>query len=162
MLSTAKFILTVVCSFALTTAMAQKPKPKPSAAKPAFQKFMPPKLTNLLGIRSGNTTVFVEEAVQLIKLPLKVTDDKKNVYTISSYHFMYKRKAVTEDEATGKVTPTMSNVSDLFRETPLPALWVKIITQQLRAGEELYFFDIVAKDAQGRLMFAPELRIKIK
>ena len=32
----------------------------------------------------------------------------------------------------------------------------------MRAGEELYFFDIVAKDAQGRLMFAPELRIKVK
>lgn len=166
MVSVVRFALTVVVAFGLTTVMAQKPKPataKPAPAKPAgFQKFTPPKLTSMLGIRSGHDTVFVEEAVQLVKLPLKVTDDKKNVYSISSYHLMYKRRAVTEDEATGKVIPVMSNVSDLFRETPLPDLWKKILTEQMRKGEELYFFDIVAKDAQGRLMFAPELKIRIK
>ena len=75
---------------------------------------------------------------------------------------MYKRRAVTEDEQTGKVSPVMSNVSELFRTTPLSGIWLKTLTEQMRPGEELYFYDIVAKDAQGRLMFAPELRIKIK
>jgi len=145
--------------FNCTAAMSQKPAT--TVTKPA-QKFKPPKLTTLLGIRSDSVTVYKEEAVQLVALPLKINDDKKNVYTISSYRFMYKRRAVTEDEETGKVTPIMSNVTDLFRETPLPKLWVKIITEQLRAGEELYYYDIVAKDAQGRLMFAPVLSIKIK
>jgi hypothetical protein len=158
----ARFIITVVFSFSLLTVFAQKPKPvvvKPSK----FQKFTPPKLISMLGIRSDSATVVLEEALQLIKLPLKVTDDKKNVYTISSYHAMYKRRAVTEDdEMSGKVTPVISNVSDIFRTTPLPAIWIKTLAEQLRIGEELYFFDIVAKDAQGRLMFAPELRIKIK
>ena len=126
-----------------------------------MQKFAPPKLTSVLGMRSDSSAVYTEEGVQLINLPLKITDEKKNVYRISSYQFMYKRRAVTEDES-GKVTPTMSNVSGVFRETPLPALWLKIITEQMRAGEELYFFDIVVKDAQGRLMFAPTLSIKIK
>ena len=56
----------------------------------------------------------------------------------------------------------MSNVSDRFNETPLPKLWRNILTEQMKPGEELYFFDIVAKDAQGRLMFAPDLRLKIK
>jgi len=161
MVTRAKFILTVVFSLTLTAVLAQKPKT--TTAKPAaFQKFTPPKLTCMLGIRTDTVSVYVEEALQLIRLPLKITDDKKNVYTISSYQLMYKRKAVTEDEVTGKVTPIMSNVSDLFRETPLPALWTKIITERIRTGEELHFFDIVAKDAQGRLMFAPELKIKIK
>jgi hypothetical protein len=161
MVTTVKFILTVVFSLSLSAVLAQKPNT--TTAKPAtFQKFTPPKLTCMLGIRSDSASVYVEEALQLIKLPLKITDDKKNVYTISSYQLMYKRRAVTEDEETGKVTPTMSNVSDLFRETPLPNLWIKIIAERMRTGEELHFFDIVAKDAQGRLMFAPELRIKIK
>jgi hypothetical protein len=161
MVTVVKFILTVVFSLTLSTVLAQRPKP--TTAKPAtFQKFTPPKLTCMLGIRTDTASVYVEEALQLIKLPLKITDDKKNVYTISSYQVMYKRRAVTEDETTGKVTPIMSNVSDLFRETPLPALWTKILTERMRTGEELHFFDIVAKDAQGRLMFAPELRIKIK
>ena len=161
MVQVVKILFAVVLSITLTTVIAQKPKP--TAVKPTkFQKFTPPKLTSMLGIRTDTATVYREEAVQLVKLPLKVTDDKKNVYTISSYQLMYKRRAVTEDEQTGKVSPVISNVSDLFRETPLPALWIKILTEQMRAGEELYFFDIVAKDAQGRLMFAPELKIKIK
>lgn len=161
MVTVVKFILTVVLSTAVTNVLAQKPKP--TTVKPTtFQKFTPPKLTTMLGIRTDTATVYVEEAVQLVKLPLKVTDDKKSVYTISSYRAMYKRRAVTEDEQTGKATPIMSNVSELFRETPLTPIWIKILTEQMRPGEELHFFDIVAKDAQGRLMFAPELRIKIK
>ena len=159
MVTVLKYFLPVVFSLSCTTGLAQKP----TTVKPAtFQKFTPPKLTSVLGIRSDSAVVYLEEALQLVKLPLKITDDKKNVYTISSYQFMYKRRAVTEDEATGKVRPVMSNVMDLFRATPLPALWINILTTQMRPGEELYFFDIVAKDAQGRLMFAPTLRIRIK
>lgn len=166
MVTVLRSALTVVLTVSLATAWAQKPRPAPAKPAPVktsgFQKFTPPKLTSMLGIRTNMDSVFVEEAVQLVKLPLKVTDDKKNEYTISSYQLMYKRKGVTEDEATGKVTPVMSNISDIFRKTPLPELWVKTLTEQLRPGEELYFFDIVAKDAQGRLMFAPELKIRIK
>lgn len=138
---------------------AQDTKPAPSKT---FQKFTPPKLTTALGIRTDSAVVAREEAVQLATLPLKITDAKKNVYTISSYQVMYKRRAVTEDEETGKVTPVISNVSQLFKETPLPALWKNILTEQMRQGEELYFFDIIVKDAQGRLMYAPTYRIKIK
>jgi len=131
------------------------------ATTKTFQKFKPPKLTTTLGIRSDSAVVTKSEAVQLVTLPLKITDDKKNVYTISSYQVMYKRKAVTEDEETGKVTPVFSNVSDLFKETPLPPLWKNILKEQLKQGEELFFFDIIVKDTQGRIMYAPTLKIKI-
>lgn len=160
MASIVRLLLSVGFSAMLAVAVAQKPKA--TTAKPAgMQKFKPPKLTSSLGIRSDSATVLVEEALQLIKLPLKITDDKKGIYTITSYHVIYKRKAVTEDERTGKAIPTTSNVADLFRETPLPELWKKSLTEQLRPGDELYFFDIIAKDGQGRLMFAPELKIKV-
>ncbi|MBL0183636.1 MAG: hypothetical protein IPP96_15635 [Chitinophagaceae bacterium] len=155
-----QILLAVLFSATTTTVLAQKPKPSPGGH--STQKFKPPKLTSTLGIRSDSATVEVEEALQLINLPLKITDDKKNLYSISSYQVMYKRKGVTEDEETGKVSPASSNVAQLFRETPLPAIWKKVLTEQLRSGEELYFFDIIAKDAQGRYMFAPELRIKVK
>ena len=161
-----RFLFTVVCTLSLSAVFAQKPKPvaaKPVTAKPGgFQKYTPPKLTSMLGIRSDSVTVVLEEALQLVKLPLKVTDDKKNVYTIASYQAVYKRRGVTEDEASGKVTPTVNPVIDNFKTTPLSSIWIKILSEQLRAGEELYFFDIVVKDAQGRLMFAPDLRIKVK
>ena len=161
MISIVRFLLSFGFSAILTTALAQKPKQ--GTVKPAtVQKFKPPKLISSLGIRSDSATIAVEEAVQLIRLPLTITDDKKNPYGISSYQLMYKRRAVTEDEETGKVSPTTSNVASLFKETPVPELWKKIITEQLKPGEELYFFDIIAKDTQGRLMFAPDLKIKIK
>ena len=155
-----KLIIAVTFSLSLSPLFAQKPKP---VSKPGgFQKYTPPKLTTMLGIRSDSATVVFEEAVQLIKLPLKVTDDKKNVYSISSYRAMYKRRAVTEDEQTGKAIPITSTVTDIFKTTPLSPIWIKILSEQLRTGEEIYFSDIVVKDAQGRLMFAPDLRIKVK
>ena len=168
MASFVKLPLIVICTLSLSTVLAQKPKPvttKPVAVKPGgFQKFTPPKLNSMLGIRTGDSvTVVLEEALQLVKLPLKVTDNKKNVYTISSYQAMYKRRGVIESEdMSGKTTPTITTVIDNFKTTPLSPIWIKTLTEQMRIGEELYFFDIVVKDAQGRLMFAPELRIKVK
>lgn len=149
----------LVCS--ISTGFAQKPKTV--ADKPAkFQKYTPPKLTSMLGIRSDSVSVAVEEARQLVALPLRVTDDKKNVYTISSYRVVYKRRVVTEDEKTGKAIPTTSTSINLFKSTPLSPIWIKTLTELMRIGEELNFFDIVVKDAQGRLMFAPDLKIKVK
>ena len=161
-----KLLFTVVLSLTVPAVFAQKPKPKPpTTAKPkpaGVQKFIPPKLTSMLGIRTDTALVYREEVLQLITLPLRVTDDKKGIYTIASYQVMYKKRAVTEDELTGKAIPTTSTTSAVFRTTPLSPIWIKILTEQIRAGEELYFFDIVAKDAQGRMMFAPELKIKVK
>ena len=127
------------------------------------QKFTPPKLISMLGIRSDSAVVYREEALQLINLPLRVTDDKKGNYTITSYQVLYRRRGVTETEdMSGKTSPTTTTVISNFKTTPLSPIWIKTLTEQLRIGEELYFFDIVAKDAQGRLMFAPDLRIKVK
>src|SRR5436190_22192801 len=95
------FSLVLLLSGMLVTVQAQKPKTP--ANTPGVQKYKPPKLSSTLGIRSDSATVVVEEGVQLIRLPLKITDDKKSPYSISSYQVMYKRRAVTENEETGKV-----------------------------------------------------------
>jgi hypothetical protein len=163
-----KQIITL-CSLLMVVnfAMAQKPK---SNTKPkevvAVQKFKPPKLKTALGNRADSiVSVSVEEAVQLATLPLKITaanGDTKNTYTITSYQCMYKRKGVTEDEQSGKISPTTNVVADLFRITPLPEIWKKIIAEQLKAGEEIFFFDIVVKDTQGRLMFAPNIKLAVQ
>ena len=167
MASFVKFIFTVFFALSFSAVFAQKPKPvtsKPVTAKPGgFQKYTPPKLISMLGIRSDSATVVLEEALQLVKLPLRVTDDKKNVYTISSYQVIYKKRGVTESEdMSGKTAPVINTVIDNFKTTPLSPIWIKTLTEELRIGEELYFFEIVVKDAQGRLMFAPDLRIKVK
>lgn len=158
-----RLIFTIVCTLSLSAVFAQKPKPV--SAKPVtLQKFIRPKLTSMLGNRADTAAFFAEEVIQLIGLPLRVADDKKTWYPIVSYQAMYRRRGVTEDEVNGevKIKPVMTSVSSIFKTTPLPSIWVTTIKEQLRAGEELLFFDIVVKDAQGRLMFAPDLRIKVK
>lgn len=149
------------CLLTVTTiAVAQKPKP--GAKDIPAQKVKPPKLKSSLGNRSDSATVSVDEATLLVKLPLTITDDKKTAYSISSYQCLYKRKAVTEDEVTGKVSPINSTVAQLFKTTPLSDIWIKTIADQLKPGEEILFFDIVAKDAQGHLMFAPNLKLTVQ
>src|SRR5205085_10333075 len=121
--------------------------------------FKAPKLFTILSTYKDSALVTVEEAEQIIAMPLRIVDDKKNVYRLSSYQFLYRKKGVTEDEQTGKVTPTTSISSALFKSSPLSDLWINLIREELKAGEELYFFDVIAKDAQGRVMYAPDLKI---
>lgn len=129
--------------------------------KPAPVKFKPPKLFTQMGGLRDSVTLKVPEAENIINQPLKIFDDKKGLYTISSYQFLYRRKVVTEDEATGKAIPTSSTVAGTFKVTPMPEIWVNSVKEQVRPGEELYFFDIIAKDAQGRVMYAPDFKIKV-
>ena len=137
--------------------VGQKPVAK------TFVKFKPPIVKTSLGKISGNgATAGVEEIKTLIVLPIKVIDDKELVYTISSYQFVYKRLGETEDEESGKTSPQTDIVSNHFTTTPLPEIWQKNITEGVHKGEEIYFFDIIAVDKQGRRFFAPELKIKIQ
>ena len=141
------------------SASAQTTKPN---QKPVTQKFKPPKLYTYWGIRIDSAEITVDEVLQLVRIPLRITDDKKGVYTISSYQFLYKKRGVTENEQTGETSPTTTISSDLFRSTPLPKIWADNISAMLKKGEELTFFDVIVKDAAGRLMFAPNLHIKVK
>ena len=142
-------------------AMAQQPK-KPTTSQPVA-KFKPPVVKSMLGRFSGTSaTCTAAEGVQLAALPIKVVDDKNKSYQVHSYQFAYKRIGVTEDEATGKTSPQADMVSKQFFETPLPAIWKSNIAEQLHSGEQLYFFDIIVRDGQGRLFFAPELKVTIE
>ncbi len=153
----------LLCCLAVSIASNAQTKPVKPATAPAVQKFKLPKLYTSLGTKKDTLiTAGVDETTALINQPLSVTDDKKAVYTISSYQCLYKRKAVTEDEESGKVSPITSIVVQQFKTTPLSEIWRKTISEQLKAGEEITFFDIVVKDAQNRLMFAPSLKISVK
>jgi hypothetical protein len=153
-----KNIIVLFCLVAITTlAIAQKPKPA------STQKLVLPKLKTALSNRSDSiVTASVDETIQLVNQPLSITDNRKTVYTISSYQCMYKRKAVTENEETGKASPISSMVVNSFKTTPLSSIWIKTISEQLKAGEEIFFFDIVVKNADGRLMFAPNLKLVVQ
>jgi hypothetical protein len=152
----------LLCSLSAFTIAAAQTKPAKAVTHPV-QKFIPPKLKTSIGAASDSViTTTMEAAVNLINLPLTITDAKKGVYTISSYQCMYKRRGVTEDEESGKVSPATTIVVQRFTTTPVSEIWRKTISEQLKPGEEISFFDIVVKDTQNHLMFAPSLKIVVK
>ena len=125
-----------------------------------IHKFKPPVVQTFLGKDTGTgTLISVDEGKNIISLPLAVKDAKNNSYFISSYSFLYKRVGVVQDEETGKVTSETDAVGQKFTDTPLKDIWVSNIRESLQKGEEFYFYDIIVKDNQGRLFFAPELRL---
>ncbi|MFT3908180.1 MAG: hypothetical protein QM737_02040 [Ferruginibacter sp.] len=158
------FFLLVFCLLASQLMNAQnKPAGKPAKKSDVVKvpKFKAPKLQTLLDKYKDSVSVSADEAVRIIGMPLKISDDKKTEYSISSYQFLYRKKGITEDEE-GKTQPTSTISADRFKVTPLPQLWVNLIIEQVKAGEEFYFFDVIAKDAQGRVMYAPNLKITIR
>lgn len=153
----------MLLGFLMTFSVLMAQRTKPPVQKPAVvQKFKAPKVKSYWGNYSDSATLTVREALNLLSLPLMITGEDKTNYAVNAYHFLYKKRGVTEDEETGKVTPITTIASDLFRATPLPEVWITSVSQQLRSGEELYFFDVIAKDSLGHIFFAPTLKIKIK
>jgi hypothetical protein len=114
-----------------------------------------------LGVNQNGASVTKEEASQLIGLPLKIVDDKKNAYPVDSYQFLYRRKSTVLNND-GKRETVFTIVADRFFATPLPKVWIENTKDQFQKDEQLYFFDIVVKDKEGRKFFAPELKITIK
>lgn len=147
-----KFLMAVLFVAVSLSAAAQ--------TKPAV-KFKPPPLTTILGGYKDSVTISVAEAERILGEKIYIVDNKKAVYGVSSYQVAYRKIGVTEDEQTGKVTPTYTLVANLFKTTPLPANWIQQIREQVKPGDELFFFDVIAKDAQGRVMYAPNVKFVV-
>jgi len=137
-------------------------KPVKNGTITPVAKFKPPVVKTFLGRNEKEATVTVDEANQLVNLPLRVVDEKNNVYTISSYQFMYRKRSVVEDEATGNRSTVFTNTANLFKSSPLPKVWKENISGGLQKGEELYFFDIIVNDKLNRKFFAPNVKIIVK
>jgi len=125
-------------------------------------KFKPPVVKTFLGDIQNGAQVTADQGKHLIGLPLDIKDDKNNSYAIDSYQFLYKQKSYTLNDETGKRDVNFSITSARFDSASLPKVWVDNIRRQLQPDEQLYFFDIVVKDKEGRKFFAPELKITIK
>ncbi len=151
------FLLLLIFSSGVLFSFAQE---KPVITK--VPKFKPPVVKTFLGVNQNGASVTADEAVHLIVLPLKITDDKNNVYPIDSYQFLYRKKGAIQDEETGKVQTTFTIQASRFISTPLPKIWIDNLKDGFQKDEQLYFFDIVVKDKEGRRFFAPELKITIK
>lgn len=155
-----KIFLFAAFLFTFSAVSAQRTRGKKT---PAITAYKVPKLTTTLAGFKDTTGISAKEAVAALAAPLNITDAKGAPYTISSYQFAYKQIVVTEDESlNGKAMRTSALKSSLFKTSPLPPLWVNLVSEKLVPGEELYFFAVTVKDAQGHLMYAPDLKLFIK
>ncbi len=145
-------------SLFINTIEAQAKKTKNNPPK----GIKPPKLSTWLGEYKDTVKLTVIEAERIIALPLRIIGNAGIVYTISSFQFIYRKKNKFEDDETGKMSTSTTSQAKLFKTTPLPDIWQNSIREQLHPGDDMYFFDIIAKDPQGRVMYAPGLQIIIQ
>ena len=124
--------------------------------------FKPPVVKVFLGDIGSDSIVNAQAASASLPMALKVTDAKGVIYPIESYQFVYTKKGVIKDDQTGRLLPTSTIQASRFFTSPLPKVWSDNISNSLHPGEEIYFFDIVVKDKQGRKFFAPPLKFIIK
>jgi hypothetical protein len=152
------FLLVLLSS---TVVVAQK---KSDTTITKVAKFKPPVLKTFLGGYTADSArkISVDEGKNIIGLFLRVTDKAGIKYTITHYGFAYTRIGVTENEQTGDVTPETDVIADDFTTTPLSGIWVKNIKDGLQKGEQLHFYDVIVKDAKGRIIRAPELTFVIQ
>ncbi len=143
------FFLPLLFAFTASAVFAQPTK-----------KTVRPKISLLLGQYKDSVALPIDEVKNIIVLPLRIVDDQKVVYTIASYQLSYLRNAFVEDES-GKISPTTSLASQRFTETPLPHYWLKPMLEQLSKGETITFFDIIVRDPNGKVFYAPDLKIKL-
>jgi hypothetical protein len=155
-----RILLLIICFTTGLVSFSQQSEEKPGITK--IVKFKPPVVKSFLGINTTGAVVTIDEANQLIALPLRITDAQSNTYPIDSYHFLYKKKGVIEHEQTGRKQTTFTTVAGLFETSPLPKIWIDNIQNGFQKDEEMYFFDIVVKDKAGRKFFAPDLKIIMK
>ena len=145
--------------FTFSVSYAQKPK---TAKTTTIVKYKVPKLITTLGGFKDTSFIAPQMADSIIGLSLRITDTKNVLYTLSSYQFLYKKIVTTEDENTAKTSKTSSIKSSMFKISPLPEMWLNAVRENLNRGEELFFFAIVVKDPQGRIMYAPDLKLILK
>ncbi|MDB5201428.1 MAG: hypothetical protein JWQ27_837 [Ferruginibacter sp.] len=146
----------VLLSAGTVAVHAQK---KPAVKANVISKKNLPKLTTVLGTYKDSVAVSIDAAQYLVEQTLLVSDDKNNPYEISSYQVVYRKLGVTEDEQTGKVTPTTSVSTQLLRTTPLPPVWQNTLREQMKKGEQLWFIEVIVKDKAGHVWYAPNVKI---
>jgi hypothetical protein len=151
-----RILLFIICVSTINKSIAQK------KIDPRYVNFKQPKLIASIGNYKDTMFISKLEADAVIGAALKVKTLKNENYVVTSYHFLYKKIVTSEDEETGKAYATTTNKSSMFKTTPLPPNWLAAVRENLKPGEDLIFFDIIAKDPQGRVMYAPIIKLTVK
>lgn len=140
-------LLTSVCSHS----HAQE---KPSLQPPALQSFWGYYKAGIHPVETVRT---------MIDTAIWVIDDQKQRYTVRSFRVNYFSNDQYEDETTGKLKTRRNLLSKEFRETNmLSDLWNQSIYESLKPKDEILIDLISVKDKQGRIFYAPDIKISVQ
>ena len=124
-------------------------------------KFKPPVVKVYLGGHPNGDSLSTGTAKLLLPLPLLILDSKNTEYKVENYQFLYRKKSYIPGAKTGKEEVAFTISAGIFKETPLPKVWIDNVGFNLLKGEEFYFFDIIVKDKQGNRFLAPDYKLFI-
>ena len=138
------FLLAIALGGTFTLCVAQigqKPTPASTSKKDTLV------LTAKYGSYINNSKAFVSDMKKLLNLELKVTDNMQNDYAIFSCRLGWRRKEMSDDWRTGKKKTVMSfNAIEINNSGKIPASWQMEMAENLKAGEEIMFEEILAQN----------------
>lgn len=105
----------------------------------------------------------VETVRIMIDTAIWVMDEQKQPYTVRSFRVNYFSNDQYEDETTGKMKTRRNLLSKEFRETNmLSDLWKQSIYESLKPKDEILIDLLSVKDKQGRIFYAPDIKISVQ
>lgn len=117
--------------------------------------------TTLGGIAGGS--VSADRLKTVIDSALRVRDERKKTYPVTSFRVSYFFDTRYEDEETGQVVRKRAlRVRDYYDTDRLDADWVASIRDNARKGDELLFNQTIIRLPNGKKTFVPDLRLKVE
>lgn len=147
MLSIKKLLLLACLIFIGMESNSQPPKPTPAAAS---KKLV---LTPKFGAYTDSSKPFATDLKQIMKAELRVTDNTGTVWTIVTYRLGWRKKEMSDDYKTGqRKTVNTFNAVTVDNSGKIPEGWQKELSENLQAGEQLLFEEIIAQDPKTKKM----------
>lgn len=146
------YLIALACCFGILNAVAQN--------NTTTQK--PPQLQSFWGYYKSGTHP-LEVVLRITDTAIWVIDELKQRYTIRSFRINYFSYDSYEDEATGKIKYRHNLLSSEFRETDqLNELWKQKLYEELKPKDEIHIDLLSVRDKQGRIFYAPDIKIVIQ
>lgn len=121
----------------------------------------PPELQTFWSNSKGGTLP-LELVLNMIDSSIWVIDGSKMRFTISRFMLVYRSRDRFEDEQTGEIKTRHNNTSVNVKNAGVPEeKWRRMLYENLKAGDEIWFTDIIVKDKRGNFFKAPDLKVVV-
>ena len=120
-----------------------------------------PKLVSTWG-RTASGNLKTDQLVRLTDSSLNVRDDKGNALAVAGFRINYSFLSTYKDQESGELKTTKElRAYDFNDTTALSTLWKESIRENAKAGDEILFNKITARQKNGKKYYAPDLRFKV-